>query len=412
VHPSPTDPPPLLQPARPPAARRRVAALDAFRGLTIAAMLVVNNPGSWEHVYAPLRHAAWHGCTPTDLVFPFFLFAVGLSMAYSSRLEPGLAHEAGALGRVHLAVVRRAAVLVALGLALNLVSVLLRSPVDLSRWRLPGVLQRIGLCSLATSLIALHVPRRGQYALGAAILVGYWALLTLVPVPGHPGAAERLTAPGNLVAWVDRLVLGEGHMYRGLGVAHDPEGLLSTLPAVVTTLAGLWTGRWLRAGGAAGARGVGTVGALALAGVACVGAGWAWDAAGLPLNKSLWTSSYVLFTAGWALLVLSGCWLATEVLGARPDGWRRLRAGARPLEALGANAILAFVGSGLLARALGAVTVEGGRGPVTLPGAAYAWLVGTGLRPVDASLAYALVTLGCWWAVLWALWKRGWLWKV
>ncbi len=385
----------------------RLSSLDVFRGLTIAAMLVVNNPGSWKHVYPPLRHAEWHGCTFTDLVFPFFLFAVGLSMAFSRRLGGGLAQTPGEMARTSLGVLKRAAILVAMGLLLNALSVLLRDPIDFSRLRLPGVLQRIGVCFLLASLVVLYLPRVWQYLLGGFILVGYWFLLSQVPVPGFDDAATRLSPASNMVAHVDQIVLDPAHMYTALGAAHDPEGLLSTLPALVTTLMGFWTGAWLRTA----PRGASTAGVLSLAGLIAMATGWLWSLAGFPLNKNLWTSSYVLFTAGWALLTLAGCWLACQTLGTR-DGWRWAGRALWPMEVMGLNAILAFVGSGVLVRLMGLIKIDAAAGPVALPRYIFTRLASAGLSPTDASLAYALLTLGLWWLVLLVCYRQRWFWKI
>lgn len=388
--------------------KARLTSLDVFRGLTIAAMLVVNTPGSWQHVYPPLRHAEWHGCTFTDLVFPFFLFAVGLSMAFSKRLGGGPAHTPGELAKTYLGVLKRAAILIGLGLLLNAASVLVKDPIDFSRMRLPGVLQRIGVCYLLASMVVLHLPRVWQWLVGGGILVGSWFLLSQVPVPGFEDPASRLSPSGNLVAHIDQIVIGPARMYTTLGAAHDPEGLLSTLPALVTTLLGFWTGIWLRSR----PRDAAIAGTLALVGLAAMVAGWLWSLAGLPLNKNLWTSSYVLFTAGWALLMLAACWLACEVLGSRRDRWRWVGRALWPMEVMGLNAILAFVGSGLLVRAMGVVKIDGPAGPVALPRYLFTRLVDTGLAPIDASLVYALLALALWWGVLWVCYRCGWFWKV
>lgn len=386
---------------------RRLLSLDAFRGLTIAGMILVNNPGSWDHVHPPLLHAAWHGCTPTDLVFPFFLFIVGVSMAVSKR--PAL--EGGEPARPRLAgVLRRAAVLLALGLFLNWFG-----RWEVSTLRFTGVLQRIALCFLLASLVTMHLRLAAQVALAAAVLLGWWAVLAFVPGPGLEGGPMSPT--GNLARWFDQAVLTRAHAYRHQPT--DPEGLLSTLPATVTVLAGFWAGRFMTMQpGWRAARGLALAGLAALA----VGGVWGWPIAGgplaaeggtahgtwpLPWNKPLWSSSYVVWSAGWALLVLAACFWAIEV-----RGWRRW---ARPLEVFGVNAILAFVGSGVAARILMMIQVPA---PIR-PGAPAAggtvslarWLYDPGLAswlaPTTASLAFAACTVAAWGLLLWGLDRRG-----
>ena len=258
----------------------RLVSLDAFRGLTMAGMVVVNNPGTWSAVYAPLLHAEWHGWTPTDLIFPFFLFIVGVSATLSKGT-------AGPWGRI----LRRTAVIAGLGL---LLAGFPRFP--FATWRIPGVLQRIALCYLAAvaiyrwltprdrSRVLAHGIRLGGTA--TVLLLVYWAVLTLVPVPG--GGAGNLTPEGNVGAFVDRALMGQ-HLWRRR--PWDPEGLLSTLPAIGTTLLGMIAGLWL--GSAANAPR--KVHLLVRAGLVGIIVGLAWDIV-FPINKNLWTSSYAVFT--------------------------------------------------------------------------------------------------------------------
>lgn len=300
--------------------RPRLTSLDVLRGLTILGMIVVNNQGDGGHVLPSLGHAKWHGITLADLVFPFFLVIMGVSMAISfAKRRPSITK-----------VLRRSALLFALGFFLNAFPHF--DPADV---HIMGVLQRIALVYLATALLVLYVPRKGQLATGAALLVGYFAVMTLVPVPGH--GAGVLTPDGNLAGWIDRTLLGVKHVY-GNG-PYDPEGLLSTLPAVVTALIGVWTGEWVRR------QQVGShvTKRLATAGFALAVAGAAW-APLFPINKKLWTSSYVLFTGGCALVLLAITYQLVEVHGFRKLG--------RPFEVLGLNAILVYMASEELANAL------------------------------------------------------------
>ncbi len=355
----------------------RLLCLDAFRGLTIAGMILVNNPGSWSHIYAPLRHAAWHGWTPTDLIFPFFLFIVGVALPFSfgKRLDRG---DSRRDLLVHVA--RRSLILFALGLFLA------GFPrYDLSTIRIMGVLQRIGVVYLVAASAYLYLDRRGRGALTAVLLLGYWALLTLVPVPGS--AAGDLSPEGNLGAFLDRLLLG-GHLWQE---TWDPEGLLSTLPAVGSTLLGIYVGEWLRAGPPSSSRTLGLLGA----GAGGVAVGLLWGLV-FPINKPLWTSSYVVFTAGAGALGLGAFYWIMEVKDRQR--W------ATPLVVYGMNAIAVFVASGLLARIMGLIRV-GADGP-PLKAWLYETLFASWAGPLNGSLAFALAYVGFWLALMWVLHSR------
>jgi predicted acyltransferase len=377
----------------------RLVALDAFRGATIAAMILVNNPGSWAHVYAPLRHADWHGCTPTDLIFPFFLFIVGVAipLAFAPRLAAGASRPALAARAL-----RRGATLVLLGLGIAAYPFVTLTPVfgmhaNLADLRVPGVLQRIGVCYVLAAWLALFTRGRTQALVLVACLLGYQALLLLVPVQG--GSAGQLDAKaGNLAAWVDRAVFGERHLWKQ-SRTWDPEGLLGTIPALATCLFGVACGRVLLAAADARVK----CARLAAAGAVWTLAGWTWGL-WFPLNKSLWTSSYATFTAGLAAIALAALLYAVDV-----RGWRRP---ARPLVAYGVNAITVFVGSALLARTLQLVRVRRGDGSVALSAWVHETLFAAWLPPKPASLAYALAWIAGWYAVLAAMARRGILWKV
>ncbi|HEU4595852.1 MAG TPA: heparan-alpha-glucosaminide N-acetyltransferase domain-containing protein, partial [Pyrinomonadaceae bacterium] len=252
----------------------RMLSLDAFRGLTIAGMILVNNPGTWGAIYSPLRHAEWHGWTPTDLIFPFFLFIVGVSitLALSRRAESG-----GSKRDLYLKIFRRAALIFALGIFLAGFPFF-----DFAGIRIPGVLQRIAVCYLFAALVFLKTGWRTQALIAAALLVIYWMLMTLVAVPGF-GAGD-LGKEGNLAAYIDRALL-EGHIWKQAKV-YDPEGILSTIPAVATTLCGVLTGHLLRSRQSPFEK----TAAMFVAGAAGVVAGWAWNF-WFPVNKALWTSS-------------------------------------------------------------------------------------------------------------------------
>lgn len=339
-------------------------------------MILVNNPGDGEHVHAPLRHADWHGLTPADLIFPFFLFIVGCSIAHAAdRLPP----TPTTLARI----ARRALVLVAIGLLLNLVP-----RFDVAHWRLPGVLQRIGLCYALAAIVTGWFPRALR-PITVLLLLGYFALLRWVPDPS--GSGGWLAEPSALPSRIDRAVLGPQHLLnRTLG--SDPEGLLSTLPAVATTMFGVLAGRWARA--ATPRRLL----LLAGGGAAGVAVAHALDPL-FPINKKLWTSTFALGTAGWGCIALALLSWLVDV--------RRLRG---PLvhagHAAGRNALAIFVASGLLARVLGGVRLAPGH--ATLEDAIVRHALSPWLSPANASLAYALGHAALW--LLVALWldRRRW----
>jgi len=340
--------------------RARLASVDALRGLTVAAMLLVNNAGDWGHVYAPLQHAPWHGCTPTDLVFPFFLFIVGVSLALSlgPRIDAG--SDPAALRRTVLV---RALRIVVLGLLLHAVA---HWTMNTPAFRPFGVLQRIGICFAVAGLFAVHAKPRTQWLVFAGILLGYWALLTW----GGP-----LTKEGNLASRVDTALLGrfayEFDPKTGLG--HEPEGLLSTLPAIATMLFGLRAGDWLRRR---------QLSRLWQAGLVALVVGWLWSAV-FPFNKQLWTSSYVLWTGGFALIALLVAHLAIDEHGAPPVG-----------RSFGVNAIAAYAGSWLMVCLLEAFHLGG---PIYRNG--FAWMTpNTG--PHVPSLAFAMAFVAVWWVIV------------
>jgi len=341
---------------------QRLASLDAFRGLAVAAMVLVNNPGDWSHVYWPLLHAEWNGWTPTDLVFPFFVFIVGVAITFSRRASVASA-------------ARRSLVLIGLGLFMAAYP-----HFDLAHLRYPGVLQRIGVAYFFAFLAKRFLGLRWRVALTAALLVGYWLVMTQVPVPG--GQPPNLEPATNLGAWLDRTVMG-GHLWAE-SKAWDPEGILSTFPTIATALLGLFAGEWLRSprSGRAKARGLYVAGATATA------VGWIWGL-WFPINKSLWTSSYVLFTGGAAALLL-GLFLDLIDL-------RHLRGWDRPLVVYGRNAITLFVGSGLLVRTM---IWFGWWKPLYEHGFA------TWLPPYLASLTFAITNLVFWYLILWWMDRR------
>ena len=364
----------------------RLGSLDVFRGITIAGMILVNNAGDWSKTYAPLLHAEWHGWTPTDLIFPFFLFAVGVALPYA--FAGRLARSGGDRGPLHRQILRRTALLFALGLFLSWFPFY---TLDWSVARIPGVLQRIAVVYLVTALAWLHLGPRARAILAVALLAGYWLAMVLVPVPGH-GAGD-LSPDGNLAAWVDHRLLGT-HTWRKAPGPGDPEGILSTLPAIASALAGLFAGDWLRSPRTVGEK----LRGLLVAGLLATIAGLAL-APGFPINKNLWTSTYVLFTTGLALLLLALAYLLVDV--------KHRTAWARPFTIFGTNAIAAFFGSTLLAKiAILTKWTEPAGATVSLQAWLFRHSFGAWLPDYVASLAWALTYVVIWLGLMTVLYRR------
>jgi predicted acyltransferase len=359
---------------------RRLASLDAFRGLTIAGMILVNNPGSWKHVYSPLRHAEWHGWTPTDLVFPFFVFIVGVSiaLALSPRISAGAKKAA-----LYAKILKRSLIIFSLGILLHLIP-----RFNLSTLRIPGVLQRIALCYLFAALLYVNWGPRGRAGAVLLVLVSYWLIMKLVPVPGY--GAGILDYQGNLCGYVDTKLLS-GHLYKP---KFDPEGILSTLPAIATALLGTLAGDWLRTK---------RKGASAkTAGLFASGLALTFLGLGLrpyfPINKQLWTSTYVLLTAGLALLLLAIFYLLI-------DAWK-IKQWATPFIIFGTNAITAYVGSSLLVKLLLEVKVSSGGETVGLLSFVYQHAFVPVAGDLNGSLLYAVTYVLLWLALMTPLYLK------
>ena len=386
---------------------KRLLSIDIFRGLTVILMTIVNNPGDWGHIYAPLEHAEWHGYTLTDLVFPSFLFIVGISTVLSKPSEDQLlkifkrALRIFLLGlslsffsKIHAGdftlIVRLLAMAaatvaflgdyslkgqfwVAVGAFVLMIGLCFSGLTDFEHVRIPGVLQRIAVVYLLVGLLHFYASLRIQMGVFIACLVGYWALMSFVEVPGI--GAANLEVNKNLAAWLDNYLL-EGHLWAS-AKTWDPEGILSTLPALATGLAGLFAGRYLQ--GSPKAAVLFAVGVLALV----AGTVWGWY---FPINKALWTSSYVLVAAGWDLLLLA-------VLQAtiRSDKYWK------PILIFGMNPMLVFFFSGIIPRVLGMIKI-GDEGLTS-------WIYSQGIEPlfadkINASLAGALIYVLIWAAIL------------
>jgi len=365
----------------------RLMSLDLFRGLTIALMILVNDPGDGPSTYAPLKHAAWNGWTPTDLVFPSFVFIVGVAMAFSFtyRLDRGESR-----GKLLAHVLWRGLVLFALGLFINGFP----TRFDPAHLRIYGVLQRISICYVLTSVLELWTGWRTQFVVAVACLAAYWAMMRHIAVPGYgvPGRDIPLLDPDrNLVAWLDRKLL-MGHLYEGV---RDPEGLLSTIPALGGCLLGLLTGKWLRSARTGPAKAIG----MALTGMILIGLGRVWHL-WFPINKKLWTSSFVLFTAGIALVCLALCYWLADVKQFR-RGW------TKPILVFGKNAIAAYVFSEVVAASSYAIRLGSPPNRVSLQDYFYTHLFAPWASPANASLIYALAYVGLCWLVMAGLYRRG-----
>jgi len=354
----------------------RLDSLDVFRGATIAAMILVSTPGTWNAVYTPLDHAVWNGWTPTDLVFPFLLFAMGAAVPFA------LERRRGAPRRIRVHVLRRAAILFLLGLLLNAIET--PPALDLATFRIPGVLQRIAIVYAAVAALTERTSRRTQVGAAVALLLGYWALLTLVPVPGVGRGV--LTPEGNLASYLDRLLLGRHLLTR----FYDPEGLLSTLPSIATALCGVFAGTWLKE-----PRVANRTAWLWAAGLAAMLAGFAWGLV-FPINKNLWTSSFVLLSGGLAAQALAFCHWFVDTM--------RVRVLSKPLAAYGRNPLAAyFLSVGFDAVLTRWRIAEGG----SLKGLLYRAAFLSWLRPAElASLGYALAYVVLWGVVLFEMHRR------
>lgn len=366
----------------------RLVSLDAFRGIVILSMILVNNPGTWGAIYGPLRHAPWHGWTPTDLIFPFFLFIVGVAIAFAFTKQLSKGAEPKDLVKK---ITRRSLIIFGLGLMMaGYPYFTLEGGIglhdNLTGIRIPGVLQRIAVCYFFASLLFLYTSHRTQLYAVAGLLFGYWFMMTGIPVPGF-GAGLIDDPEANLAAYIDRLILGT-HIYRG--GPYDPEGILSTLPAIATTLFGVFTGRILVSGKDKTLKTT----QIFVIGTLLVIAGYFWHGV-FPINKPLWTSSYAVFTAGQAMCGLALCYWFIDVQ--KKQWW------SRPFVEYGVNAITVFFFSGIFARTLNLIRID----EVPLQSIIYQNLfVPLSTVPEVSSLIYAITWVFGWYVILHIMYKK------
>ena len=356
----------------------RLISLDAFRGATIALMILVNTPGTWGHVYAPLRHAQWHGCTLTDLVFPFFLFIIGVSMRFSFEK-----YEFCKWGPLFKKVVWRTITIFTIGLLLNAFP-FVRQDWDWSHFRIMGVLQRIALAYIMASFIVVRADIIGIVKISLGLLFGYWILLMGY---GWYSGLDPYALKSNLILIVDAYIFGENHLYGGTGIPFDPEGLLSTIPSIVTVLIGFLVGTMIKTA----EDHKDNTQRMAVLGALLIIFGWGWGFV-FPINKQLWTSSYVLYTSGIATVVLAGLIWLVDVKG--------LKTWTKPFVIFGANAIFLYAASGIGAKILLQISFE-------LDGkmiSGYGYLYQTVFQPfagdLNGSFLFALFHVFMFWLIL------------
>lgn len=376
--------------------RKRLISLDALRGLTIAGMVIVNNPGSWSDAYAQLRHASWNGWTATDMVFPFFLFIVGVAMTFSFARRK---EEGADKGHLMLHVLRRGAIIFALGLIINgfPFGLLPGTSFSFATFRIPGVLQRIAVCYVVASVIFLYCSTLWQGIIAVGCLVAYWLAVMLIPVPGY--GAGILAPTGNLPWFIDSTLLA-GHTYAWAPApGFDPEGILSTVPSLGTALSGILAGHLLRSNRPGVRKSI----VLAVLGVAGILLGLLCNT-WFPINKNMWSSSFVLLMGGWASLFLGLFYWIIDVRG--------IRAWATPFVILGMNAIAVYFFSEVFGTFLGAISVSVSGTMISVQEFFYNHVLLSIVDPVNASLLYALTYDAVMFLLAWILWKKQWFLKV
>lgn len=365
-------------------AHQRYYALDILRGMTIALMIMVNNPGSWSNIYSPFKHAAWHGFTPTDWVFPSFLFVVGTAMSFSLRKYETLGNN------VFLKkVFKRAGLIFLIGLLLNAFPFVYRANGEivfknLANIRIMGVLQRIALCYLFASLIIHYLKLKKSVIVGAVILLAYWVIMYLFGSSPLPYSLEN-----NAALKFDSLLFRPENIYKGFGLPFDPEGLLSTMTATVNVIAGYAAGVFVQQSG----KKFKTVLTLIVSGLGLLVLALLWDTY-FPINKPIWTSSFVLYSTGWTLLVLAILIYLIELLN--------LKKWAYFFEAFGKNPLFIFVVSGLVAKLMSLIYINA----VPLKSWLYKNLYLNWLEDLNASLAFAISFIIVMWLLGYILDKK------
>jgi len=361
---------------------KRIESLDFFRGITIAAMILVNNPGSWSNVYAPLLHAKWHGWTPTDFIFPFFLFMIGVSITLSmtnlkARNDPKK--------EVYKRIIRRTLILFGLGLFLSGFPYY-----DLSVIRIFGVLQRIAICYLISTIIFLHTSTKLQIYWTLGFLLIYWALMEFIPVPEI--GAGMYEAGANFSNYIDSILL-KGHVWSGTKT-WDPEGIISTIPAISTTLFGVLTGHLIMSKKEPFEKTT----LMLVAGNILIMVGLVWSQ-WLPINKSLWTSSYAVFSSGMGMVTLGISYWLIDI--------KKWKFGVKPFVAYGLNAITVFVFSGIIGRLLYLIKWESSTGnEITLKNWIFETFLLSWLSPINASLSFAIGFIIVSYLLVYVLYKR------
>jgi predicted acyltransferase len=399
--------------AAPRGSSERLLSLDVFRGITVAGMLLVNDPGTWSAIFPPLEHAEWNGWTPTDLIFPFFLFIVGITTYLSLSARRARGDDDSAIVKQ---ILRRGLIIYLLGFAMAMFPFYQWGSVtgipNATAWdrilfrvehvRILGVLPRIAIVYVCAALLTLKTTVKQQIVIIAGLLFGYWFAMTLIPVPGEGtiGALLLHTKDRNLAAYLDRAILGTNHTWVG-SVTFDPEGPLSTIPAIATAMLGVIAGRWIARREKplleriAGLFAMGTVGMM-------IGMMWNWS---FPINKNLWTSSYVVFTAGMACVGLATIMWIVDY--ANVKWW------TKPFVVFGVNPIVAFVGSGVMARLIYTLWHVNYQGKsIALQDAIYQIVFLPWLPPRVASLAFAITFVLLWYGILLVLYKRNIILKV
>lgn len=362
--------------------KQRFISVDIFRGITIAAMITVNNPGTWGAIYSPLKHSEWHGITPTDLIFPFFLFIVGMSIsfAYSGKKKYKITCD------VYTKIISRSIKLIILGLILAGFTLNFPFFKDLSTLRLPGVLQRIGIVFFVSAIMFLHLNWKILIGVLITILISYWVLLTQIPIDG---SIPLLTKDSSLVSTIDLKILTVDHMWKS---TYDPEGILSTFTSIATTLFGILVGLIVLNKEDTHLK---KLSYFILIGMVALISGYLLDIV-FPINKTLWTSSYVLVSGGWATLVFAVIYFFADVKGLTNWG--------KPAIVFGSNAITVFFLSGVIARIFGMIKLENG---ISLHGNLYNFLSSIITIPELSSMIYSIFVILFYYLVALFMYKKG-----